>query len=204
MSEELKTLLAARLRLLSDAGPDRPLRSDFDLNPHFRPAEVRGLRPAAVLVPIVERTPPTLLLTRRADTLPTHAGQISFPGGRVEPDDDGVAGAALREAYEEIGLHRDFVTLAGLLDPYETVTGFQVTPVVGIVRPGFTLSPDAVEVAEAFEVPFAFVMDPANHEKRSTVWQGRERTYYAMPYERHFIWGATAGMLINLYERLYL
>jgi 8-oxo-dGTP pyrophosphatase MutT (NUDIX family) len=182
---------------------DAVATSDFDLTPEARPADGRALRPAAVLVPLVERPRGlTVLLTKRTDHLHHHAGQVSFPGGRVEAHDDDAVETALRETEEEIGLARDFVRIAGYLDNYETGTGFHITPVVGFVRPGFRLDIDAFEVAEAFEVPLAFILDAANHQRHSRVWQGRKRHYYAMPYGDYYIWGATAGMLMNLYRRL--
>lgn len=179
--------------------------SDFDLTPEARPAGERRLKPAAVLVPLVERPQGlTVLLTKRTDHLHHHAGQVSFPGGRVEEHDDGPVATALRETEEEIGLARRFVRIAGYLDNYETGTGFHITPVVGFVRPGFRLDLDAFEVAEAFEVPLSFILDAANHQRHSRVWQGKRRHYYAMPYGDYYIWGATAGMLMNLYRRLLL
>ena len=144
-----------------------------------------------------------VLLTERPEHLTSHAGQVAFPGGRVEDHDDSVIAAALREAEEEIGLHSDFITVRGTLDIYRTGTGYRITPVVGVVRPGFVLKLDPGEVAEAFEVPLAFLMNPANHERHSSVWQGKERFYYAMPYDGHYIWGATAGMLVSLYDKLF-
>ncbi len=164
-------------------------------------------RPAAVLVPLVERPGgATLLLTQRTAHLHDHAGQISFPGGRVDAGDRDPVHTALREAAEEIGLTEAHVDVIGSLPTYLTVTGYSVTPVVGLVRPGFTLALDAFEVAEAFEVPLAFLMDPANHERRAIELDGLRRSFYAMPYEtggrRYFIWGATAAMIRNLYHFL--
>ena len=178
--------------------------SDYDLNPGSRIDRVRvKLRPAAVLVPIVERDAGvTVLLTQRTEHLSHHAGQISFPGGRVEPHDQGAVDTALRETEEEIGLDRARVDIVGCLDIYETVTGFSITPVVGFVREGFTLTIDQQEVSEAFEVPLDFVLDPANHQRHSREFKGARRYYYAMPYQHRYIWGATAGMLVNLSERL--
>jgi len=203
---ELEPWIAARLHPLSDYDPaTRQVRSDFDLNPEAARLRPTGpLHPAAVLVPLVEREDGlTVLLTRRADSLARHSGQVAFPGGRAEPG-EAPWETALREAEEEIGLERSFVRVAGLADPYETVTGFSITPVVGFVRPGFTLQPHAAEVAEVFETPFAFLMDPANHETRFHEGSdGLRRHYYAMPHEGRFIWGATAGMLRALYERLF-
>lgn len=182
-----------------------PGTSDYDLNPEARALAPGGpLRAAAVLVPIVERPEePTILLTRRTAHLQHHAGQIAFPGGRVEPGDASLAGTALREAEEEIGLDRSFVEVAGYLDAHETVTGFHITPVVAFIRPGFTLTPDPTEVDEAFEVPLAFLFDPANHQEHSRIFKGTTRRYYAMPYGDYYIWGATARILVNLYRRAH-
>ena len=167
----------------------------------WRPAE--ELRPAAVLVPVVRRDAGlTVLLTQRTDHLYDHAGQISFPGGRAEAHDDSAAATALRETFEEIGLPHSLVEVLGQLPQYTTVTGYRVTPVVGLVSPPAALKLDAFEVAEAFEVPLAFFLDPANHQRNTLQYQGRTRHYYAMPYERRYIWGATAGMLMNLYALL--
>jgi 8-oxo-dGTP pyrophosphatase MutT (NUDIX family) len=164
---------------------------------------------AAVLVPLVTRAQGlTVMLTRRTAHLNNHAGQISFPGGRCEPDDADAVAAALREAREEVGLASQHVEVLGALPDYLTGTGFRVTPVVGLVHPPFSVKPQEAEVAEIFEVPLAYLMDPANHQIRSLVWEGGERHFFAMPYPRqqaegvHFIWGATAGMLRNLYRFL--
>ncbi len=180
-------------------------RGDWDLNPEMLAdfAVMKPPRPAAVLVPVVARDELTLLLTQRTETLPTHAGQISFPGGKLEPDDPDAVAAALREAEEEIGLERRFVEPIGFLDGYRTGTGFNVVPVVAIVQPGFTTRLDGREVADVFEVPLRFLMDEANHQKHARPWQGRERHYYAMPYGDRYIWGATAGMIKNMYQRLW-
>lgn len=166
--------------------------------------EERTLAPAAVLVPLVERPEGyTVLLTQRTDHLENHAGQISFPGGRAELEDASPVETALREAEEEIGLHRQHVVeIAGFLDLYQTVTGFLITPVVGFVTPPFELRLDAFEVAEAFEVPLDFILDPRHHERRSMLYKGQQRQYYVIPYENRFIWGATAAMLVNLARRL--
>jgi 8-oxo-dGTP pyrophosphatase MutT (NUDIX family) len=186
----------------------RPRIGDRDLNPDWQEEAARqsipALRDAAVLVPLIDRPDGLqLLLTRRSADLPSHAGQVSFPGGRVQDGDASIADTALRETEEEVGLSRRFVEVQGYMEPYETGTGFAIQPVVAIVRAGFDLKPDPREVAEAFEVPFSFVMDPANHQRHHAVWQGRKREYYAMPYGRHYIWGATAGMLVALHRRLY-
>ncbi len=199
-----KDLLATRLRPLSPQG-QADEHGDHDLNPHLAPSvqEAGDLRPAAVLVLIVDHdSGPTVLLTHRAAHLSTHAGQIAFPGGRVEPNDHTYAAAALRETQEEIGLAPEFVTLIGTIDTYITGTGFRIFPFVGVVRPGFSLAIDANEVAETFEVPLAFLMDNANHHLHQAVWRGQTRQYYVIPYERHEIWGATAGMIVNLHKKL--
>jgi 8-oxo-dGTP pyrophosphatase MutT (NUDIX family) len=180
------------------------LRGDDDLNPGMR-AETAGrkLTAAAVLVPLVDRVEGmTVLLTRRTDHLHDHAGQISFPGGRVDPDDADAAAAALRETEEETGLSRSHIDLVGRLDTYVTRTGFEVVPMVGLVRTGFTLSPDTFEVAEVFEVPLAFFLAAGNRRMESREWQGKRRFFYAYPYNDYYIWGATAGMLNNLAEVL--
>jgi 8-oxo-dGTP pyrophosphatase MutT (NUDIX family) len=180
---------------------DRP-RGDHDLNPEFYEPERRSTQ-AAVLVPLVGRAEgPTVLLTRRTDHLRDHAGQVSFPGGRIELEDAHPEAAALRETEEEIGLHPRHIELIGRLDTYLTRTGFEVVPVVGLVTPPFDLTLDSFEVAEAFEVPLGFFLDERNRKLHSRVWQGRERYFYVYPYRDHFIWGATAGMLSNLAEIL--
>ncbi|HET7775682.1 MAG TPA: CoA pyrophosphatase [Azospira sp.] len=161
------------------------------------------LTPAAVLFPIVLReSHPTVLLTQRTSHLRDHAGQVSFPGGRVEEADQSPIHTALRETEEEIGMAPDLIEVIGYLPEYLTSTGFRVTPVVGLVRPPFTLRPDPFEVAEVFEVPLAFLLDPANRQRHSREWRGRLRHYFAMPYGDYFIWGATAGMIVSLAERL--
>jgi len=159
-----------------------------------------GYRQASVLVPIVAADSLSLLLTQRTSHLNSHAGQISFPGGRAEEADADAVDTALREAAEEIGLTRDRVEVIGRLPQYCTVSRYAVTPVVALIHPPFKLAPDPNEVAEAFEVPLEFILDPANHQKRSRPWEGRTRHFYAMPYGRHFIWGATAAMLRNFYH----
>jgi 8-oxo-dGTP pyrophosphatase MutT (NUDIX family) len=155
--------------------------------------------PAAVLVGLVDREGgPALLLTQRTEHLRDHAGQICFPGGRIEPDDASAAAAALREAGEEIGLDPARVAIIGQLPPYQTVTGFRIDPVVGWISPPFELRPDPYEVAEAFEVPLHFVLDPENHRRQSYRRGPVTRAYYVLPYQGRFIWGATAGILVNL------
>lgn len=161
------------------------------------------LLPAAVLFPIVRRDEqPTVLLTQRTAHLKDHPGQVSFPGGRREATDPSPADTALREAAEEIGLSAEHVEIIGYLPEYLTSTGFRVTPVVAVVTPPFDLRLDAFEVAEVFEVPLSFLLDPVNHQQHSLYYRGKLRHYYAMPYGRHFIWGATAGMIISLYRAL--
>ena len=161
------------------------------------------LTPAAVLFPIVlHEAAPTVLLTQRTAHLKDHAGQISFPGGRVEPEDLSVRHAALRETEEEVGLAAEHIEIVGFLPEYRTSTGFRVTPVVGFVTPPFALQPDPFEVAEVFEVPLSFLLDPANHQQHEVHWRGKLRQYYAMPYGDYFIWGATAGMIMSLFHRL--
>ncbi len=180
-------------------------RSDFDLNPELLVdlAMMKPARPAAVLVPIVARNELTMLLTVRTDGLPTHAGQIAFPGGKVETSDSGPEAAALREAHEEIGLEATHVEPLGFLDSYRSGTGFHIMPVVALIAPEFTLHPNPGEVADTFEVPLSFLMDEANYQQHSRPWQGRQRHYYAIPYGERYIWGATAGMIKNLHERLF-
>jgi 8-oxo-dGTP pyrophosphatase MutT (NUDIX family) len=179
--------------------------SDWDLNPEFMGdlAVMAPPRAAAVLVPVVLRDTLTVLLTERSHDMPSHPGQISFPGGKVEEGDVTPVDCALREAREEIGLPADLVEPLGYLDSYRTGTGFQISPVVAFVRPDFTLALDTREVLDVFEVPLAFLMDEANHKKDSRAWRGRQRHFYAMPYQGRYIWGATAGMLKNLQQRLF-
>ena len=185
-----------------DQRPQGRSRGDDDLNPGMNPVR-KQLIPAAVLVPIVEREDGlTVLLTRRTDHLHDHAGQVSFPGGRVEETDRNLIETALRETEEEIGLHRRHIHTIGHLDRYITRTGFDVTPVVAMIEPPFTLRPDSFEVAEVFEVPLSFFMERENHQKQSREWQGKTRHFYVMPYLEYYIWGATAGMLVNLVDIL--
>ncbi|MGE0596743.1 MAG: CoA pyrophosphatase [Hyphomonadaceae bacterium] len=199
----LESLLRARLDPLDRIAADAPARGDADLNPDW-PDRPETWRPAAVLAPIIKRREGwTMLFTQRAEETPAHPGQISFPGGRVHADDASAAETALRETEEEIGLPRGLIEPLGAFDQYETGTGFRITPIVGLIEPGFELTLDPREVAGVFEAPLSFLFDPANHERREGVWRGHRRFYYAMPYEGRFIWGATAGMIRALYERLY-
>ncbi|MBV9571328.1 MAG: CoA pyrophosphatase [Alphaproteobacteria bacterium] len=180
----------------------QPTRSDYDLNPDVRPRGERQLAPAAVVIPIVSRSEPTILFTRRTRHLSRHAGQVSFPGGRLHADDSSLIATALRETEEETGIAPEFITVAGFLDCYETGTGFAILPVVGLLREGFAVVPDPNEVEEVFEVPLAFLLDPASRQRRSMEWQGRKREFYAFDYGSHHIWGATAGILVNFADRV--
>ena len=175
-----------------------------DLPAQLRPRmRAQKLIPAAVLVPLVERPEGLhVLLTQRTAHLRDHAGQVSFPGGRIEPEDASPAAAALRETFEEIGLGAGYIEIVGYLDTYLTVTGYSVVPVVAFVRPGFTLAVDEFEVASVFEVPLELILDPANHVIRRKDVQGVEVGYYEIPFTDRHIWGATAGMLVGLYARL--
>jgi 8-oxo-dGTP pyrophosphatase MutT (NUDIX family) len=199
---EFRARIAGRLH----AAPSAEARfSDDDLNPGARiiPAGVTP-RAAAVLVPVVPRDAGlSLLLTQRTAHLASHAGQVAFPGGKIDAADADPIAAALRETEEETGIARSFVEPLGYLDTYLTGTSYRVTPVVGLLRPGFTVTPHVGEVADVFEVPLAFLMDPGNHQRHSREWQGKIRFYYAMPYGERYIWGATAGMIRNLYARVY-
>jgi 8-oxo-dGTP pyrophosphatase MutT (NUDIX family) len=178
------------------------LRGDHDLNPGMTPPSA-ALRPAAVLVPLIDYPAGmAVLLTQRTQHLSAHAGQISFPGGRIEAADPDAVAAALRETEEEVGLRRDRVRVIGRLDTYVTGTGFEITPIVGIVEPPVDLAIDPYEVAEAFEVPLAFVLDPRNHQRIERLVGGRSRSYFVLPFEGRNIWGATAGILVNLAEVL--
>jgi 8-oxo-dGTP pyrophosphatase MutT (NUDIX family) len=203
---DLAGILARSLRAEPPAHGDliaRP-RGDHDLQ--LEPTEIpdeTGAIEAAVLIPIVlHPDEPTVLLTLRAAALRSHSAQIAFPGGRIDATDGSPLVAALREAEEEIGLARERVRTVGYLDAYLTGTGYRVTPVVGLVEPPLSLTINRHEVDEAFETPLAFLLDPTNHQRHGREWKGRYRTYYAMPHGDRYIWGATAGMIRNLYERL--
>jgi 8-oxo-dGTP pyrophosphatase MutT (NUDIX family) len=203
---DLEALLLRSLRTEPPALGDliaRP-RGDHDLQPEPTdiPDEASAIE-AAVLIPVVLHPDgPTVLLTLRAAALRSHSAQIAFPGGRIDATDGSPLVAALREADEEIGLAPDKVRTVGYLDAYLTGTGYRVTPVVGLVEPPLSLTINPHEVDEAFETPLAFLLDPANHQRHGREWKGRYRTYYAMPHGDRYIWGATAGMIRNLYERL--
>jgi len=198
--DEIVRRVAERSRRLASGLPvaSPPIGSDFSLNDMVAMPEV--WRPASVLVPLIRREAGiTVLLTQRTEDMPSHAGQIAFPGGRRQVEDIDATATALRETEEEVGLTRDFIDVVGTLDLYRTGTGYQITPIVGVVTPGFTIRADPREVADVFEVPLAHFLDERNHRIDSRVWQGRERRYYAMPYGERYVWGATAGMLKNLH-----
>lgn len=177
------------------------VRGDHNLNPGMDPNG--PLTPAAVLVPLILREDGiTVLFTQRTQQMAKHPGQISFPGGHVDDVDTDAEATALRETEEEVGLSRQHIELIGRLDNYVIRTGFLVTPVVGIVSPPFEITPDSYEVDEVFEVPMKFLMDSNNHERHSREFKGQNREFYAMPFEGHYIWGATAGMIVNLHDIL--
>lgn len=193
--------LVDRLREALGLPSDDGLRGDWDfLDGVGRYAG--ALTPAAVLIPIVDRAEPTVMLTRRTDTLRRHAGQIAFPGGRADPEDAGPIETALREAHEEVALEPHHVEVIGTAGRYETGTGYAITPVVGIVPPDLPLVPCEAEVAALFEVPLAHLLDPANHQLREAELNGRMRRYYAIDWGTQHIWGATAGIIVNLARRV--
>jgi len=201
----------ARARLSLDVPPalndhsiTDVIRGDLDLDPAlWEKAGVTATRPAAVLIPVVDHPEPTVLLTLRTPDLSSHAGQIAFPGGKIDATDETPLAAAVREAREEIGLDPSLIDPIGYLDLYLTFSGFRILPVVARVIPNYSLAMNASEVADAFEVPLAFLMEPANHQRGSRDWKGITREYYAMPFGERYIWGVTAGILRNLYEKLY-
>ncbi|EJW11581.1 putative nudix hydrolase YeaB [Rhodovulum sp. PH10] len=185
--------------------PSRPAtRGDLDLDPElWEKAGVIAARPAAVLVPVVDRPEPGIILTQRTTSLPSHAGQIAFPGGKIDPEDESPLAAALREADEEVGLDRKLIEPIGYLDLFCTFSGFRILPLVARVDPGYVLTLNPAEVEDAFEVPLAFLMNVENHALQSRDWKGVLRRFYAMPWRDRYIWGVTAGILRNLYERVY-
>jgi 8-oxo-dGTP pyrophosphatase MutT (NUDIX family) len=179
-------------------------RGDLDLNPEmWVRAGVTATKPAAVLVPIIDRRQPTVLLTLRTAELASHAGQVAFPGGKIDAVDQSPVAAALREAREEIDLAPTLIEPIGYLDLYLTFSGFRILPTVARVKPDFTLALNPREVTETFEVPLEFLMTPANHQRKTRDWNGLARDYYAIAFENRYIWGITAGILRNLYERVY-
>jgi 8-oxo-dGTP pyrophosphatase MutT (NUDIX family) len=207
-AEDFFARTRARLSLQAPAGIDDPniipKRGDHDADPVMEKiAAVRPIRPAAVLVPIVEHFEPTVLLTQRAQHLPDHSGQVSFPGGKIDKSDASPLAAALRETEEEIGLDRKLVEPLGYLDLYMTTLGYRIVPTVARVAPRFALTLNPAEVDNAFEVPLAFLMDQANVQRHSRDWQGITRHYYAITFGERYIWGVTAGILRNLYDRIY-
>ncbi len=178
------------------------VRGDLDLDPEsWTKAGVIAAKPAAVLIPVVDRSAPTVILTERTADLPNHAGQIAFPGGKIDGEET-PAGAALREAEEEIGLAPALVEPLGYLDLYLTFSGFRIMPTVARVAPDFELTLNRFEVAEVFEVPLEYLMRPENYRRKSRDWNGIIRHYYEIPYRNRYIWGVTAGILHNLYERI--
>ena len=196
-----------RLRAAIDRGPhDDYDDGDHRFNPgHPRITGLRQLRDAAVLIPVVDRgDEASVILTKRAETLTSHSGQVAFPGGRIDPTDASPEDAALREAEEEIGLDPGHVEIVGRMPDYVSGSGYRIAPVLSIVRPGFHLSINEHEVDAAFEVPLRFLMDPANHTQDSREFDSRRWVYYDMPYGGQRIWGVTAGIIRTLYERLYL
>ncbi len=206
-AEEFFTRVRQRLTLdvppgLTDASVT-PARGDHDADPVMRKiAEVRPIRPAAVLVPIVDHPEPTVLLTQRAQHLPDHPGQVSFPGGKIDKSDSDPRDSALREAEEEIGLDRAHVEPLGYLDLYMTTLGYRIVPVIARVKPGFSLKLNVSEVDATFEVPLGFLMDQNNVQRHSRDWQGMTRHYYAVTFGERYIWGVTAGILRNLHDRI--
>ena len=179
-------------------------RGDLDLNPSmWERAGVSATKPAAVLVPVIDRPTPTVLFTIRTQELASHAGQVAFPGGKIDPGDESPVAAALRETGEEVGLAPVLIEPIGYLDLYLTFSGFRILPTVARVHPDFTLTLNPREVTETFEVPLDFLMTPENHQRRSREWKGIEREYYAVPFGDRHIWGITAGIVRNLYDRIY-
>jgi 8-oxo-dGTP pyrophosphatase MutT (NUDIX family) len=200
----------ARARLTLDPPPGLsdtdalPSRGDHDADPVVKAmASLRPIKPAAVLIAVIDRDEPMVLLTQRTAHLPQHAGQIAFPGGKIDADDATPLAAALREADEEVGLTADVVEPLGYLDVYMTTLGYRIVPVVARVRPPFTLTLNPGEVENTFEVPLSFMMEVTNHQTHSREWQGMMRTYYAIPFGERYIWGVTAGIFRNLQQKIY-
>jgi 8-oxo-dGTP pyrophosphatase MutT (NUDIX family) len=206
VNEILARLKADPLMALRQVLLDAPSRDighdDYDLHPELRPPTQTAAVEAAVLLPIILRDEPTILFTQRTVHLARHSGQVSFPGGRSEASDLSPLETALRETREETGIDASFVSVAGYLPRYRTGTGFDISPVVGILSDGFTLAPNPNEVAEAFESPLSFFLDPANRRRETRVWGGRERTFYVFTPQGRTIWGATAAILVDFAARL--
>ena len=194
------------MRALREQAPDDDGDDgDHRFNPHHPRLTIQqALRDAAVLIPVVDHgDEATVILTKRAERLKSHSGQVAFPGGRIDPTDASPEAAALRETAEEIGLGEDHIEIIGRMRDYVSGSGYRIAPVLAIVRPGFDLSINEHEVDAAFEVPLRFLMDPANHSQDSRMWNEREWFFYDMPYGGQRIWGVTAGIIRTLYERLY-
>ena len=195
-AREASSALADRLRIALETPPSGPLLAGDGLS--LAPGSPT---PAAVLVAITDRLEPGVILTVRRDDLRTHAGQVAFPGGRIDPGEDSTT-AALREAWEELGLDSQMVEPVAAIEPYLTVTGYSVTPVIGVVPPDLPLAPHEHEVADWFEAPLAFLLDPSHQQRQSVLFEGRQRHYYRIDWTGRNIWGATAAMLVNLSRRL--
>lgn len=194
--------LAALRNVLLDSPPEEIGHDDYDLHPELRPPTQVAAVDAAVLLPIIVRREPTILFTQRTQHLAKHSGQVSFPGGRRDQGDLSPVETALRETMEETGIAPAFVRIAGHLPRYRTGTGFDISPVVGVLAEGFTLNPNPHEVAETFEAPLAFFLDPANRRRETRIWGGRERSFYVFTPEGRTIWGATAAILVDFAARL--
>lgn len=206
LRERYFTAADFRQRAAHEKGPyENEEYGDHRLNPDLQDVIPRqGLRDAAVLVPVVDRgREASVILTKRTDTLRSHAGQIAFPGGRIDASDSTPEFAALRETEEEIGIEPDFIEIVGRMPDYVTGSGFRIAPILSVVKPGFRLNINPDEVDDAFEVPLSFLMDPANHNRESLILQEKERFFYTMPFHERYIWGVTAGIIRAVYERLY-
>lgn len=200
------TVADLRARLSQEDGPfGTDDHGDHHLNPALRHLIVKPqLRDAAVLVPLVERDGgPNIILTQRTETLRSHSGQVAFPGGRIDPEDATPEAAALRETHEEIGIAPERVEVFGRMPDYLTGSGYRIAPIFGLVDPDARVDANPEEVAAIFEVPLAFLMNPANHVRKSRVWEGQERFFWTMPHGNRYIWGVTAGIIRTIYERLY-